>query len=191
VQESGSIFGKIILIDKSGENFEIFSKGHRNPQGLVYGSGTLIATEHGPDGGDEINIIKKDGNYGWPLASYGKHYKGQKHVNKYYPLPKNHEGFEEPIKYFDKSIAISQIINVPKKFDNEDNSFFLASMKINKEFGEKINLYNFILNNEALNLKNYIPIGERIRDLIYIESKDKILMFLDTSASIAILSKIN
>ena len=64
-------------------------------------------------------------------------------------------------------------------------------MKINKNFGEKINLYKFILNNEELNLKYYIPIGERIRDLIYLESKDKILMFLDTSASIAILSKIN
>ncbi|MDH3602010.1 MAG: PQQ-dependent sugar dehydrogenase [Candidatus Tectomicrobia bacterium] len=54
----------------------MWSYGHRNPQGLYYdfASGTLYANEHGPLGGDELNIITRGGNYGWPLFSYGLNY---------------------------------------------------------------------------------------------------------------------
>ena len=61
-------------------------------------------------------------------------------------------------------------------------------MKINKFFGEKINLFQYKLINNKLFLKDIIPIGERIRDIIYNEKRNEIIMFLDTSASIGILS---
>ena len=98
VQDENSIFGKILLIDKSGNLKKIFSKGHRNPQGLnLFQNKIIFQTEHGPQGGDEVNIIKEDMNYGWPLASYGSHYIGQKDMNKIYPLPSPHNKFKEPI----------------------------------------------------------------------------------------------
>ncbi len=190
VQDENSIFGKILLIDKFGNLKKIFSKGHRNPQGLtLLKNNIILQTEHGPQGGDEINIIEEGENYGWPVASYGFHYEGQKNMNKFYPLPSSHDDFEEPIFYFKNAIAISQILEVPKKFNKEkNNSIFLASMKVNQKFGDKINLYNLKFQDDKIIIYDFIPIDERIRDLVYEKSSNKIFMFLDTSASIGVLS---
>ena len=79
-QNVDTVFGKIIKIDLESLNHSIISMGHRNVQGLLYdqNKNILLATEHGPFGGDEINIIHLDEskipNYGWPIASYGEHY---------------------------------------------------------------------------------------------------------------------
>lgn len=85
----------------------IWSYGHRNSQGIVYlaSSKTLYEMEHGPRGGDEINIIEKGANYGWPKASYGKEY--------WNPLSVGDEkvkGTKQPIKVFTPSIAPSGLI---------------------------------------------------------------------------------
>ena len=88
----------------------------------------LFSIDHGPQGGDEINLNffpqnNKLKNYGWPIASYGEHYGGKidKNKKKYEkaPLLKSHEknGFIEPHKFFVPSIAPSDILNIPKKFD--------------------------------------------------------------------------
>ena len=90
-------FGKLIRINKDGSvpddnpfvNVDgsledIFSYGHRNPQGLYYNKKNkfLLEAEHGPEGGDEINLIElktnKIPNYGWAISSYGEHYGGKK-----------------------------------------------------------------------------------------------------------------
>ena len=78
VQDKSSIFGKILMVDNE-KNYQIYSLGHRNPQGLFYDieNDYILETEHGPKGGDEINMIVKGKNYGWPHASYGSHYKGK------------------------------------------------------------------------------------------------------------------
>ena len=95
--------------------------GHRNPQGLIKlkNENILMSTEHGPKGGDEINLIdlndKKIINYGWPVSSYGNHYGPddllKKRKYEVYPLHKNHKdfGFKEPIKFYDESYGISEI----------------------------------------------------------------------------------
>ena len=69
-------YSLFIEIDPSKKNYDIISVGHRNPIGVVQdpSSGTIIATEHGPRGGDEINKITKGENYGWPFVSYGEPY---------------------------------------------------------------------------------------------------------------------
>lgn len=86
---------------------EIWSYGHRNPQGLYYDSKTktLYEMEHGPRGGDEINIIKKGLNYGWPEQSYGKEYTWFSDVGK-----KVVKGMEQPLKFYDPSIAPSDLV---------------------------------------------------------------------------------
>lgn len=87
---------------------EIWSYGHRNPQGLVYDKDTnrLWEIEHGPRGGDEINLIKKGANYGWPVISYGKEYWGPLAVGE----GTHRKGMEQPVKVYDPSIAPGSLL---------------------------------------------------------------------------------
>ncbi|MGH7517686.1 MAG: PQQ-dependent sugar dehydrogenase [Gemmatimonadales bacterium] len=83
---------------------EIWSLGHRNPQGLTLrADGTLWEHEHGPFGGDEINVIRGGANYGWPVITYGREYEGG-------PVGEGltaKDGMEQPVHYFIPSIAPS------------------------------------------------------------------------------------
>lgn len=92
------------FIGKNGAKTAIYSYGHRNPQGLVKNpeTGEIWDNEHGPRGGDEINIIKKGANYGWPLVTYGINYSGT-------PITDQTQGkdMEQPIHYWVPSIAPS------------------------------------------------------------------------------------
>jgi glucose/arabinose dehydrogenase len=80
-----------------GARPEIWSYGHRNPQGLAYdkATGELWSDEHGPQGGDELNLIQRGGNYGWPIATYGVDYSGR-------PIAVNSEapGTVLPVRYW-------------------------------------------------------------------------------------------
>src|SRR6516164_5506356 len=114
---SGNDLGKIIRIRPDGSvppdnpfvgrpaaKPEIWSYGHRNPQGLAFHpvTGKLWEHEHGPRGGDEINIIEKGKNYGWPVIGYGIDYNGAKiHESTH------KQGMEQPLKYWVPSIAPS------------------------------------------------------------------------------------
>lgn len=72
-QNAESDFGKIMHMNDDGSALEIWSLGHRNPQGLAINpsTGELFSSEHGPTGGDELNVIVKGSNYGWPLVTRG------------------------------------------------------------------------------------------------------------------------
>ena len=72
--DDNSIYGKIIFLDFESKKPIIFSKGHRVSQGLYAEKNLIIQTEHGPKGGDEINKIVFQKNYGWPISSYGEKY---------------------------------------------------------------------------------------------------------------------
>ncbi len=86
-----------------GAQPEIWSYGHRNPQGAALdGQGRLWITEHGARGGDEVNLIRKGANYGWPVIAYGRHYSGLK-IGEGTAKP----GMEQPVLYWDPSIAPS------------------------------------------------------------------------------------
>ncbi len=92
------------FVDANGAKTAIYSYGHRNPQGLAKNplTGELWDNEHGPRGGDEINIIKKGANYGWPVITYGINYSGTPITDK-----TEMEGMEQPIHYWVPSIAPS------------------------------------------------------------------------------------
>ena len=87
---------------------EIWSYGHRNPQGLAYdyNSNRLWGIEHGPRGGDEINLIKPGHNYGWPVISYGKEYWGPLAVGE----GTHRKGMEQPKKVYTPSIAPGSLL---------------------------------------------------------------------------------
>ena len=91
------------FVDVEGARNEIWSYGHRNPQGLVWDgvNQRLWSIEHGPRGGDELNLIKKGGNYGWPIISYGKEYASFRAVGE----GTHKEGMEQPKKFYIPSIA--------------------------------------------------------------------------------------
>lgn len=101
---------------------QIFSKGHRNPQGFAIDSaGILWTVEHGAQGGDEVNNPQAGKNYGWPEISYGKNYNGRK-IGVGTEAP----GFEQPVHYWDPSIAPSGLAVYEGEMFPEWNGDLLA-----------------------------------------------------------------
>ena len=160
--------------------------GHRSQQGMYFDNedGFIIQTEHGPKGGDEINMIEvkkikneKILNYGWPISSYGEHYTGEKGGEKYrkFPLHKSHSkyGFIEPLKYFIPSIGISEVVKI------KNNQFVLGSMRDGS-------LYFFEINNKKVSNLKRVGVGERVRDINI--KHNKLFIFLEDTASIGIIS---
>lgn len=75
VQDPKSSYGKTVLVDIRTRRWSIFTTGHRNQQGLTVDSrGRIWSTEHGPQGGDELNLLREGGNYGYPMRTYGTEY---------------------------------------------------------------------------------------------------------------------
>lgn len=160
-----------ILIDLESKEKTIFSSGHRNPTGLlVTKNNHIISSEHGPRGGDELNLIKEGKNYGWPTVSYGEPYEND--INQPYHYQKNHIelGFEEPIFSFIPSIGTSQIIELDDSFsDKWEDNLLLASLKDGSIYRIEI---NYDLN--KLVYFERIHLGKRIRDLTY-DKKNRII----------------
>lgn len=104
IKPDGSVPPDNPFVNRQGAKPEIWSYGNRNPQGLAFNlqSGKLWEHEHGPRGGDEINIIEPGKNYGWPVIGYGIDYSGAKiHEST------RKAGMEQPLKYWVPSIAPS------------------------------------------------------------------------------------
>lgn len=102
--DDGSIPKDNPFVGTTGAKTAIYSYGHRNPQGLVRHpeTGEIWNHEHGPRGGDEINVIKAGANYGWPVITYGINYSGTEITDK-----TEMSGMEQPIHYWVPSIAPS------------------------------------------------------------------------------------
>jgi len=110
-QDPDSNLGKVMAIDLASGRARVISSGHRNPQGLLVArDGTIWETEHGPQGGDEINIIREGLNYGWPLVTYGREYGYRPRNWPLNPEQGRHDGYELPAFVFVPSIAISNLI---------------------------------------------------------------------------------
>jgi cytochrome c2 len=150
-------YGKVLRIDIDTGAGEIVSMGHRNMQGITFASdGRLFVSEHGPNGGDELNVIEEGGNYGWPLASLGISYSGA-------PLPDaemygRHTGFVPPVFAWMPSIAISALIEV-QGFDDSWNGDLLAGSLSD----QSLHRIRFAAGEPLYSER--IPIGARIRDL--------------------------
>lgn len=127
INKDGSIPADNPFVGKSGYRPEVWSMGHRNPQGAARhpDTGKLWINEHGARGGDEVNIPEAGKNYGWPVISYGKHYSGAKIGEG-----KTKDGMEQPVHYWDPSIAPSGMaFYTGDKFPKWRGNAFVGALK--------------------------------------------------------------
>jgi glucose/arabinose dehydrogenase len=104
IRKDGSVPADNPFVNRAGARPEIWSYGHRNPQGLTIApDGTLWELEHGPMGGDEINLPRPGANYGWPLVSHGRNYD----MSAVGTGRREHPGTEQPLHVWVPSIATS------------------------------------------------------------------------------------
>ncbi|GAW35109.1 soluble aldose sugar dehydrogenase YliI precursor [Roseovarius sp. A-2] len=126
IARDGAVPSDNPFVDTPGAQPEIWSYGHRNPQGAALdGSGALWLVEHGARGGDEVNRVEKGANYGWPVISYGRHYSGAKIGEG-----TQKEGMKQPAHYWDPSIAPSgMMIYQGDMFPDWRGDIFVGSLK--------------------------------------------------------------
>lgn len=135
---------------------EIWSYGHRNPQGLFFDkqSQQLWSVEHGPRGGDEINLILKGKNYGWPITSHGKEYWGPISVGE----SEEKAGIESPKKVYVPSIAPSSLVLYRGKHYPELNGKILIGAL-------KLTHINVVDPQSFAETRLFADLGERIRSI--------------------------
>jgi glucose/arabinose dehydrogenase len=195
-QDLSSTNGKIIRIDidgnavttnllaqRSGADPRIYAYGVRNPQGLRRDavSGRLYATDHGPMGGDEVNVIKNGANYGWPTISYGAHYSSR-------PMGGGNraEGMEDPLYFYLPSIAVSPVeVYHGPMFPEWEGSLLIGALK-----GAHVNLL-YLVDGEVKSEQRILQeVTGRVRDIkiaadgsiyILVQNKGRILrVYRDT-----------
>jgi len=136
IYDDGSIPKDNPFVNTKGAMPSIYSYGHRNPQGTAMHpeSGEIWITEHGPKGGDELNLIRPGENYGWPVISYGINYNGTKFTDITHK-----EGMEQPITYWVPSIAPCGMTFVTSdRYPGWKNNIMVGSLRF--EYLERIEL---------------------------------------------------
>ena len=172
------------FMDDPAARAELYSYGHRNVQGIALApDGTVWATEHGPQGGDELNIIKPGVNYGWPAITYGIDYDNSVISDK-----TEREGMAQPVTYWRPSIAPSGLVfYTGDKYPGWKGDIFtgaLAGMHLRRldMKGHDVAMQEILLS----------PLGQRIRDvrqgpdgLLYVltDAADGRLIRLDPAAA--------
>jgi cytochrome c2 len=158
-QNEMSSKGKIYKLDLKTNKSFLVSKGHRNPQGLAIFKDKLYSVEHGPQGGDELNLIFSGGNYGWPLVTFGVDY----HKYDWPILPDSSlKSYTDPIFAWVPSIGVSSLIPFGNFNQKYRDNLLVGSLKAQSLFNLKIK-DNKILFSEP------IFIGKRIRDIVAIQ----------------------
>ena len=170
-QDTSSLIGKILRLTDNGDtppdnpfvgdpatDERIYALGVRNPQGLVFDSltGDLYESEHGPKGGDEINLIRAGANYGWPTITYGQKYKGGK-IGVGTALP----GLQQPLYFYLPSITASPIeIYRGAMFHEWEGNLLVGALK-----GEHISKL-YLHNGSVISAKDILQeVKGRVRDI--------------------------
>lgn len=177
-QDPETDLGKIIEISIPHHTGHIFTLGMRNPQGLLVArDGRIWETEHGPMGGDEVNLLRRGANYGWPKVTYGLEYGAR-------PWPYNehqglHRGYTTPAFAFMPSIGISQIVEP----NTEQFPLWEERLLVSSLYGNSL----FVLKTEGDHIvyAEQLPMGERLRDMITLH--DGRIAILTDSAKLILL----
>jgi cytochrome c2 len=179
-QNPATSYGKTIAINIADGRAALFTLGHRNPQGLfIDRSGTIWSTEHGPQGGDELNQLVRGKNYGWPYATYGTDYGSFS-----WPLnkPEAEQGYQPPVFAWVPSIAISNLLAVKGElFPQWRGDLLIASLKARTLFRARVR------EGHVAYLES-IMIGSGIRDLV--EGHDgRIILWTDDDTLVSLRPK--
>lgn len=163
LNDDGTIPKDNPFVGKAGAKPEIYSLGHRTVLGLTFKPGTneLWETENGPQGGDEVNIIKAGKNYGWPLVTYGRDYDGKR-----LPGP-SRDGFEPPELFWVPSVTASGIsFYSGDKIPAWKGNLFLGSMTVGRLPGTG-NLQRIVFNENGEQRRESLltDLHQRIRDV--------------------------
>jgi cytochrome c2 len=158
VEDPRASYGKTVLLDLAKGTSSIFTTGNRNEQGLVVdASGRIWETEHGPQGGDELNLLKQGQNYGWPNHTYGTEY-----GSVTWPLNEQSHGsanYVRPVFAWVPSIGISNLVAVrDSAFERWRNDLLIASLRAHQ-------LWRVRIEDGRVVYAEPILIGERIRDI--------------------------
>ena len=142
------------------------SQGHRNPQGIVlFDKKTLMAAEHGPRGGDELNVITEGSDYGWPFVTYGEPYGDGDYIRP--AKTGSHEGYTEPIKYWVPSIAPTELVQLPVDgWGDWGKGLVLGTLR------EEVLVFMKLSETFEVTQSAQVDMDERIRDLEMLRNGD-------------------
>jgi cytochrome c2 len=173
-QDPKSSWGKTLLIDVPTGTAEIFSLGNRNAQGLyVQDPAHIWSTEHGPQGGDELNLISRGKNYGWPIVTYGVNY--GTHTWPVSLTQGRHAGYEQPLYEWTPSIGVSNLVGLSSEpFSLWNGDLMVASLAA-KSLVRITHDENRVIGMETLR------VNRRIRDLLQ-DKTGKLVLWTDDAA---------
>ncbi len=180
-QAADSHLGKLVRIEIETGTAETLAVGLRNPQGFARDEdGNLWETEHGPQGGDELNGLEAGGNYGWPLVSYGVKYGGKVNVPRAEEVGR-HEGFTKPVFAWVPSIGISSIVvNDERLFPLWGDDLLIGSLRSHS-------LFRVRRDGPDVQYVERIRVGYRIRDLA--QMPDRRIALLADGGKVHFLSR--
>ena len=135
------------------------SQGHRNPQGVVLIGKDLYISEHGPRGGDELNLVEQGKDYGWPFVTYGEPYGAGDYVRP--SKTGTHEGFTKPLYYWVPSVAPTELIQLPQSslWGKWSGQIVMGTLRENALIFIELTSQGIV--GEVADM----TVGERIRDL--------------------------
>ena len=178
VQNPSASYGKIVLVNTRTGTWRPYSIGHRNPQGLWVDSTRVPwITEHGPQGGDELNRLVDGANYGWPQVTHGTDY--GKHAWPLNPSQGRHEGYVAPVFSWVPSVGVSGLIRVRGALFGSWNGDFLLGTMVGQR------LLRVRVEDGAAQFVESVLVNERIRDLI--EDRLGRIILLTDSYSLLVL----
>lgn len=177
-QDPEASYGKVLRIDLDSGRSEVFTLGHRNPQGLyVDPNGEIWSTEHGSRGGDELNLLQAGVNYGWPNVTYGTDY--ESFAWPLNPRQGAHEDYAKPVFAWVPSIGVSNLIRLSRDlFPAWQGDFLVGSFSTRA-------LYRLRVDGHRVVFSEPIAIDQRVRDLVELDD-GRILVWTDSASLLEI-----
>jgi cytochrome c2 len=171
-------YGKTLRIDPATGAATHYSRGHRNPQGLyVDPAGAIWLTEHGPQGGDELNRVERDADYGWPHVTYGVNYGS--HAWPRSATQGQHAGYTPPVYAWVPSLGISSLTGI----ETARFPWWQGNLLVGSLAGDRLS--RVVLRDGRAVVVEPIPVGSHVRDIL--EAPDgTLLVWTDEAAILAL-----